>query len=90
VKITQALWTERSEQGANRYHTHVQRSITEFAGSFGDIAPVAFACTAWRLSLPAASSPGYVRWHRRVLDVSCVRNGRDGSLTPRLATRVVP
>jgi hypothetical protein len=86
----QVLWidhhydTERAEEGANRYDAHIQRNMMEFAGSFGDIAPVAFACTAWRLSVSAALSPGYVRWHRRILSVACVRNQWDGTLTAQV------
>jgi len=72
---------EHAPDGVSRYDAQVRASIEEFAGSWGDIAPVAFACTAWRLATEPALSPGFVRWHRRVLDATCVRNSWDGTLT---------
>jgi hypothetical protein len=70
---------EHAAGGPSRYDEHVRRNVTDFDGSWGDIAPVTFACAAWRLATVPA--PGYVRWHRRILDASCVRNGWDGGLT---------
>lgn len=85
-----ALWidggydTERGDGGTARYDAHIHRNLSEFTGSFGDIAPISFACTAWRLSVPPELCPGYVRWHRRILDVACIRNQWDGTLTARM------
>lgn len=82
-----AVWTDDSERGGDattRYDAHLHRNVAEFTGSFGDIAPIAFACTAWRLSIPPALTPGYARWHRRILDVACVRNQWDGTLTAQV------
>jgi hypothetical protein len=56
----------------------VLRRIDEFADSWGDIAPVAFAATAWRLATEL--SPGFVRWHRRIVSATCTRNPWDGSM----------
>ena len=56
-----------------------------FRDAWGDIAPVTFACVAWRLATPSLLDPGYVRWHRRVLTASCERNPWDGGLTARVA-----
>jgi hypothetical protein len=75
---------ERADDGISRYGAHVRSNLDEFSGSWGDIAPVAFACAAWRLATPPVLSPGYVRWHRRVLDASCVRNSWDGTLTAQV------
>lgn len=72
---------EHAPDGISRYDAHVRANIGEFAGAWGDIAPVAFACAAWRLATTPALSPGFVRWHRRVLDATCVRNSWDGTLT---------
>ncbi len=86
----QAFWIdheydrERAEFGRSRYGAHVQLHAEEFYESLGDIAPVMFACTAWRLGTPPGMSPGYVRWHRRILDATCVRNRWDGSLTAQV------
>ncbi|MBA9004041.1 MULTISPECIES: hypothetical protein [Thermomonospora] len=72
---------ERSDLGISRYGEHVRRNISLFADSWGDIAPVTFASTAWRLATTPSLTPGYVRWHRRILYTDCSRNTWDGSLT---------
>jgi hypothetical protein len=72
-----------------RYAAHVAVHLNDFVETWGDIAPVSFACVAWRLAVPPALSPGYVRWHRRVLDAACVRNPYDGGLSARV-TVVTP
>jgi hypothetical protein len=78
------LWIDDHHDTA-RYDAHLRDNLGEFAGVFGDIAPVAFACTAWRLSVPPARSPGLVHWHRRVLSAACVRSDWDGSLTAQVS-----
>jgi hypothetical protein len=70
---------ERAAGGSSRYAEHVRRNVAAFDGSWGDIAPVTFACAAWRLA--TTPSPAYVRWHRRVLSAACDRNPWDGTLT---------
>jgi hypothetical protein len=75
--------------GSSRYVEHVRANLDEFVGSLGDIAPVRFACTAWRLATAPALSPGYVRAHRRVLAAECARNRYDGGLGCRV-TLVTP
>lgn len=75
---------ERARDGVSHYSERVWENIGEFDGVWGDIAPVAFACAAWRIATPPLTSPGVVRWHRRILSASCVRNGWDGSLTARV------
>ena len=72
---------EHADGGVGRYAAHVRRRADEFVDSYGDIAPVTFACTAWRLGTPPVLSPGLVRWHRRVLSATCRRNRWDGTLT---------
>lgn len=52
-----------------------------FADTWGDIAPVTFAVAAWRLAVPPALTPGYVRFHRRVIAAELTRNAYDGGLT---------
>lgn len=59
-------------------------NVAAFDGLWGDIAPVSFACEAWRLATPPVSDPGFIRWHRRVLTVRCERNSYDGSLNGHL------
>ncbi|RFS81990.1 hypothetical protein D0T12_30295 [Actinomadura spongiicola] len=87
MSTQQAFWLdnrhdrEAGESGAGRYAETLFANLGEFEGTWGDIAPVSFACAAWRVATPPISSPGLVRWHRRVLSVSCVRNTWDGSLT---------
>lgn len=80
----QAFWLdndydrEHAPHGDSRFGAEVRRRCDEFADSWGDIAPVSFAVTAWRLA--TTLSPGYVRWHRRILSASCTRSPYDGSL----------
>ncbi|MEV4460920.1 hypothetical protein ACWEQG_26405 [Microbispora sp. NPDC004025] len=87
----QAFWIDgRSDRervrygGVSHYSERVWENIGEFEGVWGDIAPVAFACAAWRIATPPLTSPGFVRWHRRILSASCERNTWDGSLTARV------
>jgi hypothetical protein len=75
---------EHANSGSSRYAALVEQQLPAFADTFGDIAPVAFACAAWRLAVPPALAPGYVRWHRRILDATCVRNPWDGALVARM------
>ena len=70
--------------GSSRYAEHVRANLAGLADSLGDIAPVRFACAAWRLATPPALSPGYVRAHRRVLSADGVRNEYDGGLGCRV------
>jgi hypothetical protein len=70
---------EHGTGGRSRYDAEVDARLAEFGDSWGDIAPVAFASTAWRLA--AELSPGYVRWHRRILSATCTRSPWDGSMT---------
>lgn len=67
-----------------RYATHVRALEAVYAEHWGDISPVGFACTSWRLATLPYLDPGYVRFHRRVLSVACERNEWDGSLTARV------
>ncbi|MEV6371920.1 hypothetical protein [Micromonospora musae] len=70
---------ERGTDGHGRYEAEVLRRIDEFSDTWGDIAPVAFAATAWRLATEL--QPGYVRWHRRIVSATCTRSRWDGSMT---------
>jgi hypothetical protein len=87
----QAFWIdeeydrERAVDGRSRYGEQVAHEAERFADVWGDIAPVAFACTAWQLATSPVLSPGYVRWHRRILEATCLRNGWDGGLTARIS-----
>jgi hypothetical protein len=69
---------------AGRYAEVLRAHPGEFDGIWGDIAPVEFACAAWRLATPPISDPGFIRWHRRILGVTCTRNAYDGSLNGRV------
>lgn len=71
---------EHAEEGSSRYSQELRRNMAAFTGLWGDIAPVAFACAAWRVATPPVMSPGYVRCHRRVLSASCRRNEWDGTM----------
>jgi hypothetical protein len=77
-----AFWLDESHDRAHgdRYAALVEQQAEQFASAFGDIAPVEFACIAWRLATPPALEPGLVRWHRRVLRAHCRRNTWDGTL----------
>ncbi|GAB3283484.1 hypothetical protein [Kineosporia babensis] len=68
-------------ENGERYATHVRALEAVFTEHWGDISPVGFACTAWRLAGVPYLDPGYVRFHRRVLSAVCERNEWDGSLT---------
>ena len=87
----QVFWTDdrfdrtHSRDSLGRYGEQIWRNLGEFDDSWGDIAPVEFACAAWRVAIPPVTSPGYVRWHRRILSASCVRNTWDGSLLARVS-----
>ena len=74
--------TRRPQDGA--YAEVLHRHLADFDGIWGDIAPVAFACSAWRLAIPPIADPGFIRCHQRVLTARCEQNAWDGSLTTRL------
>lgn len=69
---------EHGTDGRGRYDAEVLRRIDEFADTWGDISPVAFAATAWRTAVEL--SPGYVRWHRRISSATCAPSRWDGSM----------
>src|SRR4051812_20511181 len=69
---------EHAPSGGSRFGAEVLWRVAEFADAWGDIAPVTFAVTAWRIA--ADLNPGYVRWHRRVITASCRRSPWDGGL----------
>jgi hypothetical protein len=87
----QAVWIdERYDRahgagGSGRYAQRLWANIGEFEGAWGDIAPVRFCCAAWRIAIPPITDPGFVRWHRRVLSASLLRNSWDGSMIARVA-----
>ncbi|WP_308169508.1 hypothetical protein [Acrocarpospora catenulata] len=87
----QAFWMdgrgdrERAHAGISRYSELVQEYVGAFAGVWGDVAPVAFACAAWMVATPPLADPGFVRWHRRILSAECVRNSWDGTLIARIS-----
>src|SRR3569833_2885723 len=69
----EALWVDREydrgrADGSSRYAERVRHNVAAFDESWGDIAPVTFACAAWRLA--TAPPPPWVRWHRRILPVA--------------------
>jgi hypothetical protein len=76
-----AFWIARDVDSAARYAEMVRRELDQFSDTLDDIAPVAFACIAWRLAIAPALVPAYVGWHRRILSAACDRNEWDGSLT---------
>jgi hypothetical protein len=69
---------EHGSGGHSRYDAEVLARVDDFADSWGDIAPVSFAATAWRLA--TGLSPGYVRWHRRIVAATCTPSPWDGSM----------
>jgi hypothetical protein len=75
---------EHAAHGTSRYGEVVASNLAEFSDTLGDIAPVRFACVAWRLAVPPALDPGYLRWHRRVLTAEFRRNEWDGGLLARV------
>jgi hypothetical protein len=85
MAVQHAFWLdedfdrEHAPDGHSRYGAEVRRRAGEFSDAWGDIAPVTFAATAWRLA--TTLSPGYVRWHRRIVSATCLRSPWDGSLT---------
>ncbi len=84
MAVQRAFWLDESvdrehaPDGRSRYGAEVRRRVAEFSDTWGDIAPVGFAVTAWRLA--TTLSPGYVRWHRRIMSATCLRSAWDGSL----------
>jgi hypothetical protein len=70
---------EHGTDGRSRFDAEVHARLPEFSDAWGDIAPVAFASAAWRLA--TGLSPGYVRWHRRIVSATCTRNPWDGGMT---------
>jgi hypothetical protein len=68
----------------SRYARQVRAAAGVFADLVDDISPVRFAQFAWLLATPPALDPGFVRWHRRVLSASCMRNTWDGGLSARV------
>src|SRR6266536_390613 len=77
--LDEHLDREHAPDGHSRYAAEGRRRAGEFSDAWGDIAPVRFAVTAWRVA--ATLSPGYVRWHRRIMSATCLRSPWDGSLT---------
>ncbi|MEU8086732.1 hypothetical protein AB0B57_24360 [Micromonospora sp. NPDC049101] len=69
---------EHGTDTGGRYEAEVRRRIDDFADTWGDISPVEFAATAWRVA--TALSPGFVRWHRRIVSATCARSPWDGSM----------
>jgi hypothetical protein len=82
--MAKAFWIDQEfdRDRDGRYAVHVRKNLEEF--EWGDIAPVRFACAAWRLATPPALTPGYVRWDRRILEATCHRNTWDGTLYARI------
>jgi hypothetical protein len=80
---------EHAGAGRSRFGVQVERERAQFDDTWGDIAPVGFACTAWRIATPPELDPGYVRFHRRVLTAGLTRNSWDGTLVARV-TVVAP
>ncbi|MBT0773694.1 hypothetical protein KIH74_32415 [Kineosporia sp. J2-2] len=80
------VWIDQQydREHGERYAAHVRSLEAAFAEHWGDISPVGFACTAWRLATVPHLDPGYVRLHRRALSAECERNTWDGSLTARV------
>jgi hypothetical protein len=78
VGAVTAFWIARD---TDRYFAAVRGQLDQFADTLDDIAPVMFACTAWRLATPPALVPAHVAWHRRILSAVCSRNAWDGTLT---------
>jgi hypothetical protein len=84
---TRAFWTDQSYDrehaagGLGLYTESVHSHPEQFEGLWGDIAPVAFACAAWRVAAPPIMVPGFVRCHRRIVHAVCEPNGWDGTLT---------
>jgi hypothetical protein len=90
VSSHEAFWIdqdydrEQTRDGNSRYAEQIRRHLGDFAATWGDISPVGFACVAWRLATAPALTPGYVRWHRRVLDATCLASPWDGTLSARV------
>jgi hypothetical protein len=89
VGDSSALWLDPRVDPARwfrdgGYADVLRRHVADFDGIWGDISPVAFACTAWRLATPPVADPGFIRCHHRVLTARCERNTWDGSLTARI------
>lgn len=83
-----AFWVDDRDRAGSvvgPYADLLHEHVAEFDGIWGDIAPVVFACAAWRLATPPVADPGFVRWHQRVLSVRCERNTWDGSLKAHVA-----
>ncbi|MEH0845241.1 hypothetical protein V6U81_22895 [Micromonospora sp. CPCC 205711] len=84
MRAVRAFWLdepvdrEQAADGRSRYDAEVCRRIDEFRDAWGDIAPVTFAVAAWRLA--TGLTPGFVRWHRRIVAADCRRSPWDGSL----------
>ncbi|MEU4476020.1 hypothetical protein [Micromonospora sp. NPDC023888] len=69
---------ERGTDAGGRYEAEVRRRLDDFADTWGDISPAGFAATAWRVATEL--SPGFVRWHRRIVSATCARSPWDGSM----------
>jgi hypothetical protein len=82
--MTTVFRLDRGHESRELFDERVHLHADLFADAWGDIAPVRFACAAWRVATPPLGIPAYVRWHRRVLSAECVRNSWDGTLTARV------
>ena len=84
MRAVRAFWLdeqvdrEHATDGRSRYDAEACRRIDEFRDAWGDIAPVTFAVAAWRLA--AGLTPGFVRWHQRIVAADCRRSPWDGGL----------
>lgn len=83
-----AFWIDREYDGdhadhvgGSRYGDYVRINESAFAVCWDRNNPAPdFAATAWRIAIGPVMSPGYVRWHPKILRADLERSDWDGKL----------
>ena len=72
---------EADHAGGSRFFNYIRLNESWFADYLGwDDPRPDFAATAWRVANGPVMSPGYVRWHPRILRAALGRSDWDGRL----------
>lgn len=79
-----AMWTRNGHKigvwhtlGTSRYGNYLSIHADAFKEALADASVIGFAAAAWKIGTGPVMSPGYVRWHERILDATLYHSGGD-------------